>query len=134
MLTPYRIPHSDISIYFEDPEECIRGHLLPSDAVNAVLHAATSRLTMQVLRDGDSQIPLSPYHLVLNGEAIDIVITSTQDYFQPLKYSDAIDTLRGVGAIMRREGYHEWEVPISDWWSELFYGTVAVKRSGRVIS
>ncbi|KAG6995717.1 hypothetical protein G7Y79_00042g078220 [Physcia stellaris] len=77
---------------------------------------------MQVQRDGDSRIPLSPYHLELKGEEIDIVITSVQDYYQPLKYSDAIDVLRGVGAIMRRKGYHEWETHVSDTWAELFYG------------
>lgn len=126
---PYRIPHTDISIYFEDPDECIKGRPLPSDAVNSALHAATSRLTMQVQRDGDSRIPLSPYHLVLKGEEINIVITSVQDYYQPLKYSDAIDVLRGVGAIMRRMGYHEWEADVSDTWAELFYGKVAVKRA-----
>ena len=126
---PYRIPHSEISIYFEDDDDCIRGAALPSDAVNSALQAATSRLTMQVQRDGDSRIPLSPYHLMLNSDEIDIVITSVQDYYQPLKYSDAIDVLRGVGAIMRRKGYHEWETDVSDTWAELFYGKVGIKKA-----
>ena len=126
---PYRIPHSDISIHFEDPDECIQGPPLPSDAVNSALRAATSRLTMQVQRDGDSRIPLSPHHLELKDEDINIVITSVQDYYRPLKYSDAIDVLRGVGAIMRRKGYHEWETHVSDTWAELFYGKVSVKKA-----
>ena len=133
LLEPFRIPHSDIAIYFEDPEDCVHGPRLPSQAVNTVINAGTTRLDTQIQTHGDNPIPLFPHRLVFNGEGLDIVIIAKEDLWhhwpETLHYSDAIDVLRGVRNILRMEGYHAWEAQITDWWVEAVYGTVAVRKT-----
>lgn len=134
MLSPYRIPHTDIAIFFEDDKEAIRGDALPEDGVNFVLRTATTRLTMQVERDGDSRLPLSPQRLTLRGRGIEIWIATVQVSWYHIRYSDAIDVLRAVGTIMRREGYHEWETDVTSTFVEEFYGKVSIRKTSLVDS
>ena len=124
---PFAIPGTDITVEFLPPPGMFAPQPPRTDCV-ILFELTRSDVQAYIRVEGDGPIEGNEYEVDYG--KVEFIVTSSDTAANPLKYSDVLSVLSGIGMKMSREGYKNTSVRVFRTGQPAIIGLAAVYRPG----